>query len=411
MSKLEELIQKLCPDGVQYRYLWELTIWDKKFNAVDRAKQPKVINYHYLLAADLFALEQETGDVFLLSTGEQTGWTTEEMAGENLHEGEVVTIPWGKSRAVTDCIKYYKGKFVTADNRIMTSSDTSVLLNKYLYYWIMSMGKVIDTFYRGSGIKHPDMAKVLDMKIPAPPLPVQREIVRILDNFTEITTEITTELTARKKQYEYYRDILMDFEDEIPKIKLKDLFDTKNGYTPSKSNNDYWNSDDLPWFRMEDIRENGRILNDAMQKVSFKAAKGKPFPKNSIIISTSATIGEHALLTCESLANQRFTYLVLKDEYKKSFDIMFLYYYCFKLGEYCRNILNQGNFASVDMSKFAIFQFPIISIKEQQRIVDILNRFDTLCNDITSGLPAEIEARQKQYEYYRDKLLTFKPLT
>ena len=118
MTKLDELIQELCPNGVESVLLWSVTTWDKKFNAVDRKKQPKVINYSYLLATDLFALQTDGGDVFLLSTGEQTGWTTEELAGDNLKEGEVVTLPWGKSRAVTDCIKYYKGKFVTADNRI-----------------------------------------------------------------------------------------------------------------------------------------------------------------------------------------------------------------------------------------------------------------------------------------------------
>ena len=201
---------------------------------------------------------------------------------------------------------------------------------------------------------------------------------------------------------------MLSFGNEVHKINLKDLFDIKNGYTPSKSKAEFWSSDDLPWFRMEDIRENGRILNDAIKKVSLSAVKGKPFPKNSIIVSTSATIGEHALITCESLANQRFTYLMLKEEYKKDFDIKFLFYYCFKLDEYCLNYLNQGNFASVDMRKFLKFEFPIISLEEQQRIVDILDRFDTLCNDLTGGLPAEIEARQKQYEYYRDKLLQFK---
>ena len=146
MSKLNELIKELCPAGVAYVPLWSVTIWDKKFNAVDRRKQSKVINYNYLLAADLFALQVENGNVFLLSTGEQTGWTTEELAGINICDGEVVTIPWGKSRAVEDCIKYYKGKFVTADNRIMTSNDLEKLSNKYLYHVIMSSGKLIDSF-------------------------------------------------------------------------------------------------------------------------------------------------------------------------------------------------------------------------------------------------------------------------
>ena len=161
---------------------------------------------------------------------------------------------------------------------------------------------------------------------------------------------------------------------------------------------------------MEDIRENGRILDDALQHVTTNAAKGNPFPANSIIVATSATIGEHALITCESLANQRFTYLMLKDAYKPYFDIKYLFYYCFKLDEYCHECLNQGNFASVDMGRFGKFKFAYIPLEEQRRIVSILDRFDALCNDITSGLPAEIAARQKQYEYYRDKLLTFKEI-
>ena len=190
-------------------------------------------------------------------------------------------------------------------------------------------------------------------------------------------------------------------------IRLIDLFNTRNGYTPSKSNKEYWTNGTVSWFRMEDIRENGRILNEAIQKVSRSAVKGKLFPENSIIVSTSATIGEHALLTCESLANQRFTYLMLKDEFKPLFNIKFLYYYCFKLSQYCLTCLNQSSFASVDMERFNKFEFPLISIEKQNEIVSILDRFDKLCNDIEDGLPAEIEARQKQYEFYRDKLLTF----
>lgn len=207
MSKLDELIKELCPNGVDFFPLWKLTIWDKRFNTVDREKQEKVISYPYLLANELFPLKTDNGNVFLLSTGAETGWTTEELAGENLCEGEVVTIPWGKSRPVKEVMKYYKGKFVTADNRIATSIDTSILLNKYLYYALISKSDLIDSFYRGSSLQHPHMGKVLDLKIPVPPLPVQEEIVRILDKFTTLTAE----LTARRKQYEYYRDLLLTF--------------------------------------------------------------------------------------------------------------------------------------------------------------------------------------------------------
>ena len=192
-------------------------------------------------------------------------------------------------------------------------------------------------------------------------------------------------------------------------IQLSQLFNTRNGYTPSKGNTEFWTDDaDIPWFRMEDIRENGRILSDSTQHVTRIAVKGNLFPADSFIVSTSATIGEHAWIRVPSLANQRFTYLMLKQEYQNIVDYRYLYYYCYKLGEYCRTHLNQGNFASVDMSKFGEFIFFLPELQKQQEIADILDRLDRLCNDLTSGLPAEIEARQKQYEYYRDKLLTFK---
>ena len=184
---------------------------------------------------------------------------------------------------------------------------------------------------------------------------------------------------------------------------LAELFNTRNGYTPSKSKPEFWVNGTVPWFRMEDIRENGRILSKATQYVSRSAVKGNPFPANSIIVATSATIGEHALITVPSLANQRFTYLMLKNEYIDMFDSKFLYYYCFKLDKYCKECLNQGNFASVDMKKFAKFEFPLVPIEVQREIVRILDKFTELIAELT----AELTARKKQYGCYRDSLLSF----
>ena len=130
MSKIYELIQEHCPEGVEVRYLWEVTAWDKKFNAVDNHKQKKTSKYTYLLASALRKLASEEGSVKLLSTGgEVYGYTTEELAGKNISEGEIVAIPWGGKATV----QYYNGKFVTADNRIATSLDKDYLDNKYLY--------------------------------------------------------------------------------------------------------------------------------------------------------------------------------------------------------------------------------------------------------------------------------------
>lgn len=167
-------------------------------------------------------------------------------------------------------------------------------------------------------------------------------------------------------------DLIQEFcPDGVEYRSILEIFNTRNGYTPSKSNKEYWENGEIPWFRMEDIRESGRILSKATQYVSRSAVKGKAFPENSIIISTSATIGEHALITVPSLANQRFTYLMLKNEYKDLMDIKFVYYYCFKLDEYCKACLNQGNFASVDMKQFAKFEVPVPPLPVQEKIVGV----------------------------------------
>ena len=111
---------------------------------------------------------------------------------------------------------------------------------------------------------------------------------------------------------------------EVEWKTLEEVFNLRNGYTPSKKNKEYWTNGTIPWFRMEDIRKNGQVLNHALQSVSQAAVKsGKLFPANSIIMATSATIGVHALITVPFLSNQRFTSLSLKSEYDDKFDIKF----------------------------------------------------------------------------------------
>ena len=282
-----------------------------------------------------------------------------------------------------------------------------------------------------SKVVHSSVPAISDIIIPIPPLAEQKKIANMIERFDHLCNDISNglpaEIEARKKQYEYYRDTLLSFDDkacshivkvererELSRIKaikwlsIQELFNLKNGYTPSKSKSEYWTNGTLPWFRMEDIRENGHILNDSIQHITPEAVKGKLFPANSIILATSATIGEHALITVDSLANQRFTYLTPKEEYSNLLNMKYVFYYFFKIDEWYKNNLNISSFASVDMNKFKKLKFPVPPLEEQERIVSILDRFDKLCNDISEGLPAEIEARQKQYEYYRDKLLTFK---
>jgi type I restriction enzyme S subunit len=294
------------------------------------------------------------------------------------------------------------------------------LLSKYCFYWLHSKQKQLYEMKSGGGVPHvyPRDVAPLEIPIPCPDNPkksleIQAEIVRILDAFTtyttELTAELTTELTARKKQYTYYRDQLLNFEGKDVEWKtLQEIFITRNGYTPSTNDNSYWTDGTISWFRMEDIRENGQILGDSLQKITKKAVKaGKLFPANSILVATSATIGEHALITVPHLSNQRFTSLAIKQEFVERLDIKFVFYYCFILDDWCRKNTTTSSFASVDMNGFKKFKFPIPSIEVQRDIVRILDKFDALTNSLTEGLPREIELRQKQYEYYRDKLFTF----
>jgi len=396
MSKVKQLIAELCPEGWEQVPLWKVTIWDKRFNAVDRDKQPKVINYPYLLAADLFALKQDRGDIFLLSTGEQTGWTTEKMAGAYLREGEVVTIPWGKSRPVKEVIKYYKGRFVTADNRIATSNDTDKLLNKFLYYWMMSQSRVIDMFYRGSGIKHPSMADILDMQIPLPPLSIQAEIVRILDNFTEftakLTAELTVELTARVKQYNYYRDKLLTFNEGEAEWKTLGGVAENLDFMRKPITSGLRESGVIPYYGasgivdyVKDYLFDGDFLLVSEDGANLLARK-TPI---AFSISGKSWVNNHAhVLKFNTYAERRFV-----EYYLNSIDLTPY------ISGAAQPKLNQQNLNSI--------KIPIPTLTAQKRIVAILDKFEALTNSLTEGLPREIELRQQQYEYYRELLLGF----
>lgn len=184
--------------------------------------------------------------------------------------------------------------------------------------------------------------------------------------------------------------------------EIKEIFETRNGYTPSTANESFWEGGNIPWFKMEDIRDNGNILNDSYLHITHNAIKGKGlFKANSILLATSATIGEHALIEVEHLSNQRFTNFYPKKEYEQLINMHYAYYYMFLIDEWCKQHVNQGGFASVDMGGLYKLSFPVPPISEQERIVGILDTFTASIDN----LKEQIAQRRKQYEYYRDQLL------
>lgn len=410
MSRLDELIDHYCPYGVTYKTLGELG----KFyggltgKSKDDFQDGNAIFITYKNVYSNPSLDINSEDKVKIGVDEKQ---------RTLEYGDVIFT--GSSETPDECgissvvcEEPTEPLYLNSFCFIFRFNDLSIMESGFAKHLFRSGDLRYQIGKTASGVTRFNVSKKLMEKvsIPVPPLEVQREIVHILDSFTLLTAELTAELTARQKQYIFYRKTLLSLEDDenCRHLSLKELFNTRNGYTPSKSNDEFWSKKDVPWFRMEDIRENGRVLDGAIQYVSNSAVKGKPFPANSIIVSTSATIGEHALIRVPFLSNQRFTCLMLKEEFVDSVNMEYIFYYCYKLGDYCRNHLNQGNFASVDMTSFNSFVFDLPDISIQNKIVETLKKFDFLCSSISDGLPAEIDARKKQYSYYRDKLLTFK---
>lgn len=394
MNRIDELIKKLCPNGVEYRPIWSLTAWDKKFNGVDKEKQKKVISYKYYLSTDFTKVEKKNGNIKYISTGisGDDRYTTEELAGDYIADGEVVCIPWGG----TPNVKYHKGKFVTGDNRIATSLDVNILSNKFLYYWMQSKINVISKFYRGSGIKHPSMKDVLDMNIAVPPLEVQCEIVHILDDFTLLSAllsaELSAELKARKKQYEFYSKNLFDFNDEVDWVNLEFIAEIGTG---SSNTNEAVENGKYPFY----VRS---------QQVYYK--NDYEYDDNSIITSGDGVgVGKIFHYTNGKYALHQRAYRIHIIDSKVN-SKYFYYYMKSTFYDYIQKNAFNSSVTSIRRPMLNKYPIPVPSLEKQNKVVDILDRFDKLCNDISEALPAEIEARQKQYEYYRDKLLTFKEL-
>ncbi|WP_270214297.1 restriction endonuclease subunit S [Coprobacter fastidiosus] len=380
MSKLQELILELCPNGVVYKKLGDIAIIKngRDYKHLGRGNIPVYGSGGIMSYVDAYVYEKPT-----------------------------VLIP---RKGSLGNVFYVDTPFWNVDTIFYTIIDTSNVLPKFLYYVLLK--EQLEKLNTAGGVPSLTQTVLNKILIPVPPPEVQEEIVKILDHFTDLAAELQVELQARKEQYEYYRNKLLTFAkigaQSVTWMRMCDLFDMRNGYTPSKTNVEYWENGTVPWFRMEDIRQNGRILSDSIQHITSSAVKGgRLFPANSFIIATTATIGEHALIIADSLANQRFTNLQVRKSLIDKVNIKFLYYYMYIVGAWCKNNTNVSGFASVDMKKFKKLLIPIPSISKQQRIVAILDKFEVLVNDLSQGLPAEVAAVQEQYEYYRNKLLSF----
>lgn len=216
------------------------------------------------------------------------------------------------------------------------------------------------------------------------------ELGKLIEKKRDIKQGAMQQLLTGKKR-------LNGFSEPWVEKKLVEICEFQNGYTPSKAVNRFWENGTIPWFRMEDIRTNGRILSDSIQHITEEAVKGSLFPAGSIIMSTTATIGEHALLIVDSLANQQFTNLVIRKSLTQAVDVMWFYHYCFVLGEWCRNNINEGGLAAVNMEDFSNVIIPLPSFDEQKSIASVLSSMD---NEISA-----LESKKAKYEQIKQGMM------
>ena len=405
MSKLEQLINELCPNGVEFK---------KIKNSYTRIKGTPIT------AGKMKEIASDDGEIKIFAGGKTVITAHEaDIPNANITRVPAVLV---QSRGVIDAV-YYDKPFTFKNEMWAYTADNPIKV-KYLYYVLKNNIEHFREAASGMGsLPQISLRVTEDFIIPLPPLPVQEEIVRILDKFTELTEELTEELTARKQQYEYYKDKLLTFEDDsVSWCELNDVIISLNtGLNPRKFFR--LNTEDATnyYVTIREIRGGRIIPTDKTDRINDEALalcnNRSNLEIGDVLFSGTGTIGETAVIVEHPQNwNIKEGVYAIKPNKKRILPkfLRYLLTATYIKTAYMKKVAG-GTVKSIPMGELKKLKIPIPylednekSLAEQQRIVDILDRFDKLCNDISEGLPAEIEARQKQYEYYRDKLLTFK---
>jgi len=353
MSRLDELIAEFCPDGVEFKELHEvLTIKNgrdyKKFG---------------------------DGDIPVYGSG---GIMT--YIDTAVYNKPSVLIP---RKGSLDKLYYVDTPFWNVDTIFYTDIDTSMVEPKYVYYYLE--GQHLERLNKAGGVPSLTQAVLNKVQLAVPPLEVQREIVHILDSFTLLTAE----LTARKKQYEFYRNTLLMFDNTVKILPLADIADIGTG---SSNTNEGLEEGKYPFYvrSQEPLRKNEYEYDEtAIITAGDGVGVGKVF---------HYVEGKYAL-------HQRAYRIHINTP-----DVLPRYYFHYMRSAflpYIQKTMFQGSVASIRRPMLNQFPVPVPTLDVQKRLVNVLDNFEAICTDLNIGLPAEIEARQKQYEYYRDLLLTF----
>ena len=400
MNKLEQLINEFCPEGVEYKALGELGEFYSGLNNGNA----KFITYMNVFSNP--SLKIDIDDKVKIEKNENQNTI---QYGDVIFTGSSETPEeCGMSSVLTSTIdeKLYLNSFCFG----FRFYDEKLMLPEFSKYVFRSSEIRKQIKRTASGVTRFNISKkkMEKVTIPLPPILVQEEIVRILDKFTELAAELATELAARKQQYEYYKSSLLTFGNEIEWKSLGDVCIVQAGGTPSKNERLYWENGNIKWLSStvcKNQKNVDEITNYITEQGLLKSSARMMKANTTLVALVGATIGKVAFLPFKAAINQNIAGIYPIND--NDLDPSYIYYACTML--YPKFLeFSSGKLAMANLSFVRNLKIPVPPLEEQQCIVDTLDHFEKLCNDISEGLPAEIEARQKQYEYYRDKLLTFK---
>ena len=404
MSRLADLIKELCPDGVEYKNIGSFA--DCVAGATPKTTDPTFWD----------------GDIPWMSSGEVnkgTVYSTDRFITKAGYDScSTKMVPPGA--VVIALAGQGKTRGTVARTRIELCTNQSLcsilpqecVNSDFLYHFLAGEYDNLRAVSSGDGTRGGlNLKMIRAYKVPVPPLEVQREIVKILDQFTTLEAELEAELEARQAQYEYYRNQLLSYDALVSRgpvewVKLGEVASKIiTGVTPKAADPKYYQDATNPWIRTQDV--NFCRINEASAFVTDQAVAELPLkwvsPHSVVVAISGASAGRSAILNIRAVTNQHCCNIEINS---KLADFRYVYYCIASCYEQLRN-LGRGARGDLNVSIIKSFEIPLPALDEQRYVADILDRFDTLVNDISSGLPAEIAARRAQYEYYRDRLLSF----
>ena len=387
MSKLEELIEQYCPDGVKWKHLEE-------FCEIKTGKG--------ITKKD----SNENGTYPIISGG------VTPMGYYHIFNREGRTVTISRVGANAGLVSFIDKKFYLNDKcfSIIPSNGTNT---KFLYYILSAREADIKGMQSEGGVPTINTQKVGSIEIPLPPLPVQEEIVRVLDAFTELQAELQAELQKRLQQYEYYKwNIFEGLSCPTKHITDVALVKARVGWQ-RLTTAEYQETGDYYLITGTDFK-NGKIDFNSCVFVSKERYEMDPniiVGKGDILITKDGTLGKVAFMAEEP--NKPTTlnsgvFRIHTTDPQVSSRYLFHYFTSKYFTDFVNSVKTGSTIPHLTQQGLVSLNIPIPSLEEQNRVVSILDKFEALTNDLTSGLPAEMEKRRQQYEFYRDKLLTFK---